>query len=268
MLKKLFKYDFEATCRIFLVLHSIIAVVTILGKIVFTLVPDGLENVPLLSTLIPTYVLLIIGLYAGFRIYLIVRFYRSLFTDEGYLYHTLPVKPWQLITSKLLVNVILSLLGILVLILCGLILLAGGPMVTIIDNRVEITEMIQLLFGVSPTGLLIFLLFYAPIMECYSFLMFFASIALGQVLLPKHKVLGAFVAYMIYYVAIQTITSIPVFAFTFATLSNADIEIALFGWVPLFYRFVYFFSLALAVIAGTAFFLITNFIMKKKLNLD
>ena len=268
MLKKLFKYDFEATCRIFLVLHSIIAVVTILGKIVFTLVPEGLENAPLLSTLIPTYILLIIGLFAGFRIFLIVRFYRSLFTDEGYLYHTLPVKPWQLIASKLFVNVILSLLGTLILILCGLILLAGGTMESIMANRVEITELIQVLFGVTPTGLLIFLLFYAPITECYSFLMFFASIALGQVILPKHKVLGAFVAYMIYYVAIQTISAIPIFACTFATIQNANIETALFGWVTDFYHFVYFFSLALSAIAGTVFFLITDFIMKKKLNLD
>lgn len=268
MLKKLFKYDFEATCRIFLVLYGIIAFLTVLGKILFTLVPDGLENVPLLSVLVPTYILLIIGLFAGFRIYLVVRFYRSLFTDEGYLYHTLPVKPWQLITSKLLVNVILSLLGILVLVLCGLILLAGGPMESLMANRFEITELIQLTFGVSPTGLLIFLLFYAPIMECYSYLMFFASIALGHVLIPKHKVLGSFVAYMIYYVIIQAITSIPIFAFTFSSIRHVGTDVDMFNWVTGFYSFIYFFSIGLAIFVGIVFFLITNFIMKKKLNLD
>ena len=46
--------------------------------------------------------------YAGVFIALIVatiliilqRFYKGLLRDEGYLMHTLPVKPWQLITAK------------------------------------------------------------------------------------------------------------------------------------------------------------------------
>ena len=268
MLKKLFKYDFEATCRIFLVLHGIIALLTVLGKILFTLVPEGLGNAPLLSVLVPTYILLIIGLFVGFRIYLIVRFYRSLFTDEGYLHHTLPVKPWQLIASKLLVNVLLSLLGILVLILCGLVLLAGDPMEAILANKAEITEMIRMAFGLSPMGLGLFILIYAPIMECYSYLMYFASIALGQLLIPKHKVLGAFAAYMLYYVILQAITSIPVFAFTFSSIQYVGTDVDMFNWVTGFYSFIYFFSIGLAIFVGIVFFLITNFIMKKKLNLD
>lgn len=270
MLKKLFKYDFEASCRIFLLLHGIIALLTVLGKLLFTLVPDGLENFPLLSVLIPTYVLLIIGLVFGFHIYLVVRFYRSLFTDEGYLYHTLPVKPWQLIASKLLSNVLLSLLGFIVLILCGLILLAGSPMENLMANTSEIREILQMLFGLTPGGLVFFIFLYFPVAQFSSFLMYFASIALGQVILPKHKVLGAFVSYMIYYVIMQTVTSIPIFAFTFSSMEQIlESEGGDFiPWMNNFYHFTYFFSFGLALVCCVVYFFITNYILKKKLNLD
>lgn len=270
MLKKLFKYDFEASCRIFLLLHGIIAILTILGKLLFTLVPDGLENFPILSVLIPTYILLIIGLVFGFHIYLVVRFYRSLFTDEGYLYHTLPVKPWQLIASKLLSNVLLSILDFLVLILCVLILLAGSPMKNLMQHNGEIMELLQMMFGLTPGGIVFFICLYFPVSQFSSFLMYFASIALGQVILPKHKVLGAFVSYMIYYVVMQTITAIPTFAFTFSSMRRImgmDGDSAVL-WMQDFYHFIYFFSFGLALTCCVIYFFITNYILKKKLNLD
>ncbi len=268
MLKKLFKYDFQAACRIFLVLYGIIACLTILGKIIFTLVPEGLENIPLLTVLVPTYIILMIGLVFGFEIFLIVRFYRSYFTDEGYLYHTLPVKPWQLILSKLFVNVILSLLGFVIMIVCGLILLAGSPMAALVEHKDEVVQIIQTVFGVSPTTFICFVLLSLPITECSSYLTYFASIALGQILLPKHRVLGAFVAYMIYYVILQTITAIPMFAFTFSSIEKFMTEDDIGSWLNSFYHFTYFFSLGLSVISCVAFFLVTNRIMKKKLNLN
>lgn len=268
MLKKLFKYDFEAACRIFLVLYGIVACLTVIGKIVITLVPEGLENMPLLSVLVPTYILLIIGLVFGFEIFLIVRFYRSLFTDEGYLYHTLPVKPWQLILSKLFVNVLLSFLGLIVIVLCGFILLAGSPMDAILSHKAEIVEVVQMVFGTTPLNFILFMILLLPVSECYSYLMYFAAISLGQVLLPKHKVLGAFVSYMIYYVVIQVITTIPTFAFTFSSIDKIVSEADMSSWFNSFYLFMYFFTLGLSVIGCVVFFFISNHIIKKKLNLN
>lgn len=270
MLKKLFKYDFESACRIFLGIYGVIALLTIVGKIVFTCVPDILNNIPILSIFVPTAIVLAFGLVIGFQIVLIVRFYRSYFKDEGYLYHTLPVKPWQLVTSKLLTSVLLSLLGLVILVICGLILLAGEPAQNIMNGWGEIEEMIRMLFGISPLSLVLWLVLLLPISVASSFLMYFASIALGQVLIPKHRVIGAFVAYMIYYVAMQTLTSIPVFLYTFKTIGSlidtgeADSMV----WISGFYHFTYFISLGLTIIGCVVFFFITNYIMKKKLNLD
>lgn len=274
MLRKLFKYDFEASARIFLILYGVIALLTILGKTLFTLVPSGLENAPLLSVLVPTYIILIIGLIFGFNIFLIVRFYRSLFTDEGYLYHTLPVKPWQLILSKLFTNVLLSLCGLIIIALCVLLLLAGEPLSDIMQHRAEIGEAIYMFLGFTPLGFCLYLVFFLPVSTAQSQLTYFASIALGQVLIPKHKVLGAFTSYVIYYVIIQALTSIPLFAYSFSLVGNLITDDSSIGtanslnWVADFYQFSRFYSLLLSVILGVVFFLVTNYIMKKKLNLD
>lgn len=59
---------------------------------------------------------------------ILMRFYKGLLRDEGYLMHTLPVKTWQLITAKGVVAAAVSLISILAATLSVLILVAfdGG----------------------------------------------------------------------------------------------------------------------------------------------
>ncbi len=59
---------------------------------------------------------------------ILMRFYKGLLRDEGYLMHTLPVKTWQLITAKGVVAAAISLISILAATLSVLILVAfdGG----------------------------------------------------------------------------------------------------------------------------------------------
>ena len=60
-----------------------------------------------LSSFVATLILYVIMLLAstwGMLIFLGIRFYRSMYTDEGYLSHTLPVTANQLFLSKVLVS--------------------------------------------------------------------------------------------------------------------------------------------------------------------
>lgn len=57
----------------------------------------------------------------------LVRFYKSLFTGEGYMTFSLPVSVTKLLISKLLSAFIASLAGVLVFVACLLILLSGLP---------------------------------------------------------------------------------------------------------------------------------------------
>lgn len=268
MLKKLFKYDFEASCRIFLLLHGIIMLISGLGKLIFTLIPDALDSFPLVSILIPTYVLLCFGLYLGFRIYLIVRFYRSMFSNEGYLYHTLPVKPHQLLLSKLLCSTLLTLLSDAVLILCALVLLAGDPMRVLMEQRDLIASTTQMFFNASPGDCVLFAALYLPFSYFYMYSAYFAAVSLGQVLLQKHRVLGAFVSYLIFHMVLEVLTVIPLFVFLFSSGFATATAAPAPDLLAAFYRFTYFLTFGIAIVGSVVFFFVSHYIMKKKLNLE
>ena len=271
MLKKLLKYDLFASARIFCILYSIVAVLSIAVKIIITVTPDGEIALPILSILIPTYILLMIGLIVAGEIFLIVRFYKAYFTDEGYLFHTLPVKPWQLIASKLITSVILNFVGLIIVVLCILLLLSGNLLQEIVPFLPFIWEAVEEVMGMPLVPALILIVFLLIISECYSFLLYFASIALGQVLIPKHKIIGAFAAYMIFYMALQLILSIPTFIYTFSQMEHLLLAAEATDGLEFtynLYHFTYYISLAISSICSVVFFFLTNLIMKKKLNLD
>lgn len=268
MLKKLLKYDFAGATKIFCILYGIVALLSIIAKIVITFIPDGDFSASLLLVLVPTYFFLMIGLIVAGEIFLIVRFYKNLFTDEGYLTHTLPVKPWQLITSKLITNVSLTLIGFIIICLCALLLLAGEPLTAILSNMPVIAEGAETIFGLPFVPTVILLIILLIVSEISGYLTYFASIAFGQVLIPKHKVIGSFAAYMIFYMAMQIITSIPTFIFTFAQIDTMITATDEMAFVTNFYHFTYFLTLGLSLVSSVIFFFITNLIMKKKLNLD
>lgn len=145
MLGKLFKYEWKAVSKMNALLILITAGVTALGVIYFQTpmwknMTEG--NMTLTSGLMTAlwgvigisgafaYVLVLVGVTFGQMIYLGVRFYRSMFSDEGYLTHTLPVKPAHLLIAKvvtagcwsLLLNflLIVSVLILTITAICGI----------------------------------------------------------------------------------------------------------------------------------------------------
>ena len=78
-------------------LHIALLIFTILGRI--TLGSDFLMQMPdeIFALLVIFYVMMVIVVGVISSFYFIYWFYKNLFTDEGYLMHTLPVKPWQLV---------------------------------------------------------------------------------------------------------------------------------------------------------------------------
>lgn len=115
MLGKLFKYEWKAVSKMNALLILIAAGITALGVIYFqtpmwkSLLEDRMT--PMSGPLVVlwavigiggafAYILVLVGVTFGQMIYLGVRYYRSMFSDEGYLTHTLPVKPAHLLIAK------------------------------------------------------------------------------------------------------------------------------------------------------------------------
>ena len=119
MLGKLMKYEWKNIWKAGTLMLLGMLVVTVIGCVVLRM-PGGvvtglLDNNDInatqswfvLSSFVATLILYVIMLLAstwGMLIFLGIRSYRSMYTDEGYLSHTLPVTANQLFLSKILVS--------------------------------------------------------------------------------------------------------------------------------------------------------------------
>ena len=104
MLKKLIKHEFKNTSKVMLAIYALVAVVTLLGTISFVLLKPYVESgiVSFLSRMsLVLYVLSIFALFIVTYVYMCIHFYKSMYSDQGYLTHTLPVSPLTTFHVKL-----------------------------------------------------------------------------------------------------------------------------------------------------------------------
>lgn len=279
MLRKLVKYEFKATRRAFLPLFLAMLLLALLSGIFMG--PNVETEDPLLTTLrsiaLFVYIMLIFSLFVVALVITIQRFYKNLTGDEGYLMFTLPVKSSSLIWSKLIVAVVWEITSIIVILVSVLLLFVRHPefYVNFSDRFQWFWAEIRLHVGTSLETLLWFFLASLFVAAFVSTLQIYASIAIGQ-LFREHRVLFAIGSYFGISIVIQIVTSLlsmlpfisKVTALTgtmettaIAAEKNAQMVFeALNASMPGL--------LALDVILGVAFFLVTNYIFKKKLNLE
>lgn len=133
MLKKLFKYDWKSVSLLLFILHGILLFYTLIGRIGISIAmsqsashvitEDSAQVFGIVGMLyVLGFVLFIFAIMIATFVYLAARMQKSLFSDEGYLTHTLPVSPGKLLFSKILVFCTWSVLDILCVTLSILIL--------------------------------------------------------------------------------------------------------------------------------------------------
>ena len=124
MLSKLLKYEFKATGRIYGGLYlAILAAAALLGA--FFRFPALISDFPIV-VVTTVYLMLCVAIAVITALTIIQRFTRNLLGREGYLMHTLPVTPAQLILSKLISSMVWLLCSILVIALSlGVFFLCG-----------------------------------------------------------------------------------------------------------------------------------------------
>lgn len=114
MLKKLYKYEWKSVSLLLLILHGVLLLYTLIGRIAITfamnldyghsasLFTNNIINIGGFLYLL-AYAFFIIGIFIATIVYLTARIQKSMFSDEGYLTHTLPVSPAKLLWSKILI---------------------------------------------------------------------------------------------------------------------------------------------------------------------
>ncbi|WP_251317571.1 hypothetical protein [Flintibacter muris] len=105
MLLKLLKYDFRAMWKQFSLIWGAALALALVNR--FTLFRDTSNSVHTNSDLLAlAFIAVIVAMFVIGIGFVINRFSKGLLGNEGYLMHTLPVRPWQLVASKLICGVV------------------------------------------------------------------------------------------------------------------------------------------------------------------
>lgn len=266
MLGKLLKHEWNATARLILPLYLVLAVFTLINCVMLRLDLYPHNGVLMLIPvfLIGGYVLSILAILVMTLVTLILRFCKNLMGDEGYLMFTLPVKTHQLITSKLLIACGWSILSAIA-VAASLFGVLGTP-----ENLVQFgvglrdfSLQAKAAFGMSGAALLAMLGAGVLVSLVSSILMVYTSVALGQ-LAGKHRVLLSFAAYVALYTALQIIGVILVVSVGMP-LNNQPANAVDAAGVA---RLLLLLGIGLGAALSAAYYWATQYILKRKLNLE
>lgn len=277
MLSKLIKHEWRSFWKIPAFVSLFLAIFTIFGVFVLHAKIWEIDN-PIVSAL-GIFILLFyyISLFVIFFVtllYAALRFYKNIYTDEGYLMHTLPVTQKSLIFSKLVVSYAWTIITGLVMacsifaLLCAL-LSATGEFASFWEAMAELFQNIPRLvseyghefkeiFGIGIIPLFIVTVLSFILGPLSGILMIYTAISLGQ-LFQKHKVFGSIISYIGIYVFLQILNSVVTAPLMFSSALTE--QFTAFGAVM-------YFSFGETIVLIIVFFFLTEWIMKKKLNLD
>lgn len=288
MLSKLLKYELKATSRFFLPLYAALVLLTLISKLTLSFnfnnfaFTDNIIFKTIKVLLIIAYVLVILCTSVMTLVLIVMRFYKNMLTDEGYLTHTLPVKASTHINCKVISALIWTLLSTVMQTFSIIILLIGTGVLP------KVREMLNLFFTeVREAGFLSDVIISIIIVSVsmliailYSILMLYCSLTIGS-LFSKHRILGSIVVYFIINFIAQiinfvtlTLTTKANFEVTFYNIdTNAYIEsfedvVNYSQTIINYFDFTIIVQSTISIIFIVAFYLLSNFIISKKLNLD
>lgn len=263
MLGKLLKQDFRATARIMLPLYVAVPVLGLFTNLITRLCEN--QNgflIRAISALVSfVFSLALIAAGVATVVLMILRFYRNLMTDEGYLMFTLPVSTTELIFSKLIVSVVwfLGTLGVNVL---GLLLSGrfrgGSDAIRFQFTYTFGTQMTQAQAGWFIAGVVV-LLILCGIALC---LMTYAAMAIGQSF-KKNKGLMSVVFFFVLWIGTRIVLTL-IFGAAYGSATSAVNTMTVLQalWTVLGCACVG----ALAFCVG--FFFLTHGMLRKHLNLQ
>ncbi|MBN1054306.1 ABC transporter permease [Clostridium botulinum] len=270
MLRKLMKYETKATGRTLLPLYAALLIFALINKIFmnndFSVInTDTLGGIPAFLSVF-AYGCTMAAVFIVTFFIIVQRFYKNILGDEGYLMNTLPVAPWQNIFSKLLIAVMWTIVSGIVAILSVLILAFNSNALNpnFFKDLCTAFSSIYQYWGISGYMVGLEFIIAALIQMAMGIIMIYASISIGH-LFNKRKILSSFGAFIVLNLIMNTILS------TLAITFSDKVSNYMISWnISSINQFhgVFISAIAINAIFFICYFLITNYIIKNKLNLE
>lgn len=266
---KLLKHEIKATSRFFIAMYTGLIAISIIFNLFFGGLTTGRfdsssDLYGVVSVLLLfLYFSLFIATFVGNIFMMAQRYYKNLYGDEGYLMHTLPVKSWQHVATKAIISGMWLLASLVFGMLSVFILSGQWP------NFAEIFRELSYEIsyaGFSPSVFYIQVIVFILLSLLTGMLPIFSAISIGQ-LWKKHRVLGAFICYIVINFARNIFTSMFLrsaynpFSTSFYFASNASNMLA--AWNEYFW-----FGVITQVIFSAIFMFVSSYLMQNKLNVE
>lgn len=280
MLGKLIKYEWKNSWLIMTILNSFVIVLSILGGFTVRNLErigqfEGIADGMIIGMYMFVYFVGIVSLTVVSSLYFYIRFYRNLYTDQGYLMHTLPVTKHELITSKLLIAGAWKIISYLVIAIGMLYIFNNEGFELFREIKKWIENLDEDPLRVVGYIVLSVLIGIAYVM--YSILTVYAAISIGQ-LASKNKVWGAIGAYVglrivirflgrIVGVILMMIDKDNYSGFTLGILSPFLSYSYGMSNKPNVMLFMFLYLIGLSFMCAI-FYIITHYMMKNRLNLE
>lgn len=270
MLAKLIKYDLKSLNRFLIIIHIMLLVTAVLGRVL--VVGRLMKNSDtisdagaiILGIIILLFVLMFMVAAFGTLVLVGMHFYKNLFSDEGYLTHTLPVTRGELLASKTVSGSIWILIDEILLILSVVILIFVDPVVELFsEHKSEIWSALDLPDTLGYGKILLALLALCVISAVGSALTLYVSVALGQ-LFSNHRALGAVIVYFCVTTVVSIISGVVGAADGAAGIVVENGTVMLYQ----FYVRLFWMAIGFELVPIVIFYLVTYILMQKKLNLN
>ena len=280
MLKQLLKYEFKATKRRYFGLYLALALLSVVLGVTFRQEhalahSTSFQNLEVILMIV--YVSVILAIAVLCFVNTIQRFYQNLLGREGYLMHTLPVNENQLILSKLLTSMVWVLCSGLVGIVCITVMVSIGVIDSETFGMVDWNswkQLWQMLYEeIGPEfwvamawTILINLARLASLILC----VYAACMIAHQ--FPKHVMVAGILAF----IGLNIVeTQLDKLLGTNDVSMSVDVTGVSYGVTPMRWLTAalgtdvgYLFCFAVTAAIAAAYFFLTRWLMKNKLNLE
>ncbi|MDD3340386.1 MAG: hypothetical protein PHS82_16220 [Lachnospiraceae bacterium] len=280
MLGKLMKHQTKSVYRILLIIHAAVILLAVLGGI-FNALSGSMVHSSIFNTIIGFllffYVMTLIFVFFATHFIMISRFYKSMYTDEGYLTHTLPVKPWQLLVSNTLVYLIVCILDVIILL--GSLFMWALPNLQfklnvngisyVMDSFGKGLQTIAEFFDISVPALIVIAIVLVLISLLYFIGSFYFSLSVGSLFAP-HKVVASVITYIVLYIITQIVSlvALVVSPATHKLLTMQSMHSEELSTISDFAGSLFTMGLVITVIVSILYYGVTHFILSRKLNLE
>lgn len=268
MVKKLFKQEFKYYIRSLTPVYIILLGIAVMGRILECFeaqttaysILRGSSIFALVAGILTT-----VGLTLAFCV---IRYYKNMFSGEGYLTLTLPVTAEQHLFVKLGSAILAMLCSLVVSLLAVCVFTIGDWLRELVKAGVYIYNSLRPEFGVHLPFLTVEFVLVVLFAMLAEILLFYMCISLGQ-LFRKNRVLAAVGVYFGLYLIFQILSTVASIVFSvFLSTQLEALELWIQQYTHLALHIIFGICLLFNILLSLIYLLVSRHILTNRLNLE